>query len=74
MDLANACCFFREGYHESRVVCIKSALLVKETTLKIKINKLMDFTVSVLAAICGSVCLSRVTISRFAQSLLSTSL
>ena len=51
MDLANAYCFFQEGYHESRVACVKSALLVKETTLKIKVNKLMDFTVSVLAAI-----------------------
>ena len=49
---ANACCFFREGYHESRLACVKSALLVKETMLKIKINKLMNFTVSVLAAIC----------------------
>ena len=52
MDLANACCFFQEGYHESRVACVKSASLVKETMLKIKINELMDFTVSVLAAIC----------------------
>ena len=52
MDLANACCFLKEGYHETRVVCCKSALLVKKTVLKIKINELMDFTVNVLAAIC----------------------
>ena len=43
---------FQESYHESSVTCVKSALLVKETILKIKINKLMDFTVSVLAAVC----------------------
>ena len=30
----------------------RNALLVKETMLKIKINKLMDFTVSVFALIC----------------------
>ena len=35
-----------EGYHEPRVVCGKSALLVNETMLKKKINKLMDFTAS----------------------------
>ena len=52
MDLDDLHSFLQEGYHEPRVACGKSALLVKETMLKIKINKLMDFTVSVLAAIC----------------------
>ena len=31
----------------------QSALLMKETVLKIKINKSMDFSESVLAAICS---------------------
>ena len=44
--------FFERGVHESRVACVKGALLVKETMLKIKINKLMDLTVSILAALC----------------------
>ena len=34
------------------MVYCKNALLVMESMLKIKINKLLDFTVSVLAAIC----------------------
>ena len=47
----------------------QSTLLVKETMLTIKINKLVDFTESALAAI-----LSHATISRFALTLLLTSL
>ena len=43
--------FFKKGIMNSCGMC-KNALLVKETMLKIKINKLMYFRVSVLAVIC----------------------
>ena len=49
--------FFESGIVDN-VPRWQSALLVKETVLKIKINKSMDFIESVLAAIC----LSRATI------------
>ena len=50
--------FFESGIVDN-VPRWKSALLVKETVLKMKINKSMDFIESVLAAICF---LSRATI------------